>query len=200
MKEKGRTYTELKKAMTEESFNNYCKRIATQYATSDGRFSSTYFTKAENIKSSCFYKLLRDAVIKNLVDDKIVDKMEEKAVFNQKRHYSEAGISSLIHYSELRQKRIEYIISTFSEEQIKGITETYANNPEKTMEEIANTNKISITVLKNILKKAFVESIVDMDICMRIEKRSMQNARNQEQKEKAFKKMWIQRATEKSSK
>ena len=137
MSGKKRTYTELKKQMTVEQFELFCKKLATRYANSEKQFSCSYFVKTENITKSCFYRILGEAIIRNLVSEEIVRKMEEKSLFNQKQHVQKAGITTLKHYGELRIKRDEKIISQYTEEDIKKLAEYFAQNPEKTKEEIA---------------------------------------------------------------
>ena len=104
MSGKKRTYTELKKQMTVEQFELFCKKLATRYANSEKQFSCSYFVKTENITKSCFYRILGEAIIRNLVSEEIVRKMEEKSLFNQKQHVQKAGITTLKHYGELRIK------------------------------------------------------------------------------------------------
>lgn len=174
MSGKKRTYTELKKQMTVEQFELFCKKLATRYANSEKQFSCSYFVKTENITKSCFYRILGEAIIRNLVSEEIVRKMEEKSLFNQKQHVQKAGITTLKHYGELRIKRDEKIISQYTEEDIKKLAEDFAQNPEKTKEEIAKKYGITRTALQRLLNKAFVGNIVDDDICKAMEKRSLE--------------------------
>jgi len=76
-----RTKTDLEKTMTPEELDQFSIQVSTIYATSELRFSRSYFIKVYDITSDCFYWLLDRSVIRNLVPDKIVDKMRKKAMF-----------------------------------------------------------------------------------------------------------------------
>ena len=120
-KTKGRNFTQLKKAMSEEELRKFCKKIAEEYADSKGEYARSYFVKEYDISGSCFYKILETSIIKNWVSDETMLKMEEKAVENQKVHAETAGLSTRKHYSEMRQKRQEYIISFYTEKEIEDL-------------------------------------------------------------------------------
>lgn len=173
MEEKKRSFTKLKNSMRLIEFESYCRKIAVQYANSDGQYSSSYFMKAENISKDCFYKILDEAVIRNLVADEIVDKMETKAVLNQKRHALNAGETSQQHYAQLRKKRNEYIIFLYSDIEIKVLAEDFAELVNETKADFAKRNGISTAVLDTLLKKAFTENLIDDETCRKIEKRSL---------------------------
>lgn len=85
MSEKRRSFTQLKNSMTLKEFETFCRRIATQYAKFEEQYSASYFVKAENITKGCFYKILYEAIIRNLVSEELVNMMETKSICNQKK-------------------------------------------------------------------------------------------------------------------
>lgn len=170
---KKRSFKDLEKTMTKTQIDNFCKRISESYANSEAKFARTYYTEHENISTSCFYKLLERAVVLNLVSEKIVDKMEKKAELNQLSHAKGAGMTTREKYAMLRKDRNEFIIFSYSDEEIKKLGIDFANNPQTTKAEFAKKYDISIKVLDTLLNKAIVESIVDDETFAKIEERSL---------------------------
>lgn len=173
MEQKKRSFTKVKNSLNLKEFESFCRRIATQYAKSDGEYSGSYFMKAENITRDCFYKILDEAIIRNLVSDELLDKMEAKAIANQKSHAANAGETSRQHYATLRKKRNEYIICSYSDIEIKVLAGDFAESTNEIKADFAKRNGISTSILDTLLKKAFVENIADDDTCKKIEKRSI---------------------------
>ena len=193
-----RTYRQLKKSVSEDRFDAYCAKIATRYANSDGQFSSTYFSREENITTDCFYLLLRDAIIKNLVDDKTVDMMEYKAMSNQKRHCEKAGETSRVKYKKLREKRTQYIISQLSDNEISNITINYAYDERLTIDDLTQMYDLSESVIKNVIKKAFIEGMIEDEVCRMLEEKALNKASDQRYVKTFFKSLWEQRKKQES--
>ena len=198
MEQKKRSFSKLKRSMNLKDFESFCRRIATQYAKSDGQYSGSYFMKTENITRDCFYKILDEAIIRNLVSDELVDKMEAKAIVNQKNHAPNAGETSRNHYAILRKKRNEYIICSFSEIEIKVLAEDFAELVQQTKADFAKRNGISVSVLDALLKKAFVENIADDETCRKIEKRSLEKDASKRAKD-FFCQLWEVRKNKESA-
>ncbi len=196
-KTKGRNFTQLKKAMSEEELRKFCKKIAEEYADSKGEYARSYFVKEYDISGSCFYKILETSIIKNWVSDETMLKMEEKAVENQKVHAETAGLSTRKHYSEMRQKRQEYIISFYTEKEIEDLATDFANSPLNKKEFAKQKGITSIRGLDLLLKKAIVEAIVDDIVFNDIRQRSVDNAKGDKQRVKEF---FIQLAKERNDK
>lgn len=192
MSERKRSFTELKRTMTTEDFEDFCKRIATQYAKSEGQYSCSYFIKAENLTKTCFYKVIYEAIRKNLVSEETVDKMEIKSICNQKAHAVNAGETTRKHYAKLRKERNEYIISSYTKTEIKQIAEDFAKSTKEKKIDFAKRNGIAIPVLDTLLKKAFIENIASDKICEEIEKRSLSKDSSKRAKE-FFAYLWKER-------
>lgn len=192
MSEKGRNYSYLKKHMLPEEFKSFCTRIANQYGNSEQHFSYSYFCEKENIKKSCFYRIIEEAVVKNWVSEETVNKIEAKAFLNQKTHAQNAGESTLGRYARLRKKRNAYIISTYSNTEVEVIAKDFAENSEMSKKEFAQKYGISTVVLDALLKKAFIENIADDEICKAIEKRSLKKDSSKRAKN-FFEQLWKQR-------
>lgn len=198
MEQKRRSFSKLKHSMNLMEFESFCRKVATQYAKSDGQYSGSYFMKTENITRDCFYKILDEAVIRNLISEELVDKMESKSINNQKNHATNAGESSKQHYAMLRKKRNEYIICLYSDIEIKILAEDFAESIEESKKDFAKRYEISTPVLDVLLKKAFTENIADDMTCKKIEKRSL--AKNSSKKTKMFfEQLWQRRKNEGSA-
>ncbi len=198
MEKRRRNYTQLKNSMTLIEFEKFCKKIANQYAYSNSEYSSSYFCRNENITRACFYKILDDAVIKNLVEEETIQKMESKAILNQKNHAANAGTTTKSHYSTLRSKRNQYIISLYSDVEIKILAEDFAESVEETKAEFAKRYKVSNMVIDALLKKAFINVIIDDETCRKIQERSLHSKSNPKAEE-FFAQLWNARQENKKS-
>lgn len=186
MEKKGRSFTQIKKSMSAKEFKSFCIPIAEKYANSNEEFARSYFMKKYDISASCFYKILETTIIYNWVSDETVKKMETKALRNQKAHAAEAGLSTRKHYAEMRQKRQEYILSLYTEEEIENLAENFAYSP-LSKKEFSEAEGISVGILDKLLKKAIVELIVDDIIFNAIRQRSLENtSENQKKRRKIF--------------
>lgn len=198
MEQKKRSFTKLKNSKNLKEFEGFCRRIATQYAKSNGEYSGSFFMKTENISRDCFYKILDEAVIRNLVSDELVDKMEMKAIANQRNHAENAGESSKKHYAMLRKKRNEYIICLYSDIEIKVLAEDFAESTKETKEDFAKRYDISISVLDVLLKKAFTQNIADDNTCKKIQERSLAKDSSKRTQE-FFEQLWQRRRNKESA-
>lgn len=195
MGKNGRTFKEVKEKLTTTEFENFARKIAKQYANFEPHFSAFYFVRQEDITKDCFYKLLEEAIIRGLVSEEEVEKMEQKAIKNQKAHSSVLGKRTINHYRKLRKERDEHLISLFSEEMIKNLAEDFANHPETSKKEFAEKYEISTNVINILLKKAFAENIADDETCCKIEKRSVDKDSSENTK-KFFEQLWEKRKEE----
>ena len=186
---KRRNYSFLQKTMNEMELEDFCRKIATEYAKLPQRKAVTYFTEKYDITKSCFYRILNIAVKTNLVSREIIRSMEAKAIANQRSHASYAGRTSVEHYEKLRKERDEYIIKGYTDMDIKEIAEDFARSTNETKLEFANKYDIGIHILNILLKKAFVEGIADDETCMAIQNRSLAKSTS-DRNEKFFEHLW----------
>lgn len=186
MEKKRRSFTKIKQSMSYGEFKKFCIKITEMYANSKEEFARSYFMKEYAITANCFYKILETSVIYNWVSEDAVDKMEAKALANQKAHATAAGVSTRIHYAELRTKRQDYILSAYTEIEIEDIATRFAKSL-LNKKEFAKQEEITVKTLDLLLKKAIVEAIVDDIVFDEIRQRSIDNAApNQKEKAKAF--------------
>ena len=179
---KKRSFTKLKKSMTIDEFNRFCKKITKEYAESEAQFARTYFTEHYNISVDCYYKVLEYAVVTNLVEDIVVSKMMNKAIKNQTIHNESAGASSVLKYSRMYTQRCKYIAITFSKKEIEKIAIDFGDNPDISKGDLAAAYGISRKVLELLLVKAIEESIADDRTVNSIELRSISNAKQEDVK------------------
>jgi len=171
-----RSFTQLKKNMSYEEFNKFCKRLTEEYAKSDAQFARTYFCEHYNISTSCYYKVLEHAVVTNLVEDIVVSKMMNKAVANQNLHKSGAGGSSLAKYARMYDQRCKYIANTFPKGEVEKFAIDFADNPDISKGDLAAAYGIARKVAELILVRAVEENIADDRTVIAIEERSIKNA------------------------
>jgi len=175
--EKKRSFTKLKKSMSAQEFDNFCKKITEEYAKSEAQFARTYFTQHYNISESCFYKILEHAVVSNLVEDVIVTKMTNKAVQNQNAHKNGAGVTTIAKYAKMYAKRSKNIAMQMTDEEIKTIAIDFADNPDIAKIDLAASYGITTKVLGYSLERAIEENIVEDKVVDAMEQRSIKNTR-----------------------
>lgn len=173
---KKRSFTQLKKEKDVKELNSLCKKVVESYAKSSGEFSQTYYCDHYNISKSCFGRMRDYAVITELVSEDIAWKATQKGISNQQAHSSEAGRIAMQHYYDLLRKRVEYIIYSFSAEEIKEIAERFANESSLSKAELATKTDTSIKVIDNLLKRAIIENIISDEIFEKIKERSIKNS------------------------
>lgn len=167
-----RTFTQLKKAMTTEQLNNFCKTIAESYAQSYTCFSRKYYCEQYNITISCYEKVKDYAIVNNLVSDKIVNLMRDKAIANQQYHMSQAGASSWRKFDILMVER----------EENKRKTETrkcaieFAYNPNIPKRTLAAMHGMTIKDFEKMLVIAIEENEVEDAVVDLMEERSIKNS------------------------
>lgn len=172
-----RKFTQLKKIMTLEELNKFCKKVTEEYANSSPEFARSYFCKSYRITVSCFYKILEYAVVRNLVEDTIVTKMMKKAIANQNLHKNGAGASSVIKYARMYTERYKYIANTMPVEDVRKLAIDFGDNPDITKAEFASAYGVHQRVIGYWLNRAIIEKIADDRTVDAIERRSINNAK-----------------------
>jgi len=173
--EEKRSFTTIKKTMESDELEKFCKKIAEEYANSEPNFSRRYFCKQYRISESCYDKIKELAIVTDLVTDDIVEKMLAKSIANQNLHSNGAGISSIKKFAEMYKERHKHIALSYGEDDVREITEYFADNPNISKQDIAKERGIPTKVLEIILARAIEENIVDDSIVERIEERSLRN-------------------------
>lgn len=174
---KKRNFTQLKKTMTLEELNDFCKKITEEYVTFEPQYARSYFCERYQITESCFYKILEYAVVRNLVEDVIVAKMMEKAIANQNLHKNGAGASSVKKYARMYTERYKYIAETMPMEEVRNLARDFGDNPDITKVEFASAYGVHQRVIGYCLNRAIIEKIADDRIVDAIERRSINNAK-----------------------
>lgn len=188
----GRSFTEYKKELGIEEFARMCKKIAKEYANSDLQYSTSYFSEKYSITRASFKKIIREAIITNLVSMEEIQKIQRKSIENQQNHAKTSGNKTRQYYAQLKEEREKYILEKYPEEKIKILAEDFANNPDMNLERFAKKYDMEIMTFCKLLKKAFVNKIVDDEICKKIEKRSKAKDRSKKT-ENFFIKLWKER-------
>ena len=174
------SFTELKNKKG-EALESYLKKIAEDYANSATEFSSSYYTERESVTTACFYRIIDEAVVRNLVNEKTVCKMETKAMANQKNHCQKAGGRTAIHYSDLRRKREEYILSKYSEVRKMEIMQYMWSHIDDDLNIIKEKFNINFFELRTILKYLFTNPKVDINIPLKLELRAYRRTTDEEE-------------------
>lgn len=177
-----RSFKVLKESMTAEEFKCFCKKIALEYANTRNEYARSYFKEQYKISVGCFYSILETAVINNWVSEEDVNRMEAKALANQKAHAEEAGISTRVHYANLRKKRNEYLLCKYSDEEMEKIAVEFATNTEMSKKQFADKLGLPTIVVDLLLKKVIVEAIVDDKTFIMIKERSIVNTPDEKKK------------------
>lgn len=174
---KKRSFTILKKSMSYDEFNKFCKKLTEEYAGSEAQFARTYFTEHYNISADCYYKVLEHAVVTNLVEDVVVVRMMNKALNNQVANNASAGATTRAKYARMYSKRYEFIVHSFSENEIKRFATDFGDNPDISKDDFAATYGVNRKVIELLLVRAIEENIADNRAVDAIELRSINNAK-----------------------
>lgn len=177
--EKKRSFTQLKKSMTIDKFNKFCKKITEEYAKSEPHFARTYFTEHYNISTNCYYKLLEHAVVTNLVEDVVVSKMMNKAIKNQTAHNESAGATSVAKYARMYDQRCKYIANAFTDKEVIKVATDFGDNPDISKSDLASSYGVTRKVFELVLVRAIEENIADDRTIEAMEYRSIKNAKPQ---------------------
>jgi len=148
------------------------KKIATEYAKTPLDITHTYFEERYDISGSTFYGILKNAVIKGIVEDDIVEKMAYKAQENSREKAGDAGAFRSNHFYDYLKKRRRIFELTLSEK--IEITIKYSkSNLDK--HEFAKRNALTVKLLQKTLLSALTENMVDDATFETIRKKALKN-------------------------
>ena len=165
------TFTQLKKNMDMdmEQVNSFCKKVAEEYANSSSQFSRSYFCKYYNLTQSCYYKVLKQAVEEDLINDAAVQRMINKSIGNQKMHAKDAGSSTMVKYANMKAKR--HVV------QARKYATEFAYNPDISKMDLAASHGVTLKHFDELLVIAVERNIVDDNVVDAMEMRSIMNAK-----------------------
>lgn len=169
-----RTSKHLRKTRPLSEVYRLSKELATEYANTTPERARSILTEKYNLTTNAYYTLLEMAITHHLVSNKMVQKIREKIVANQKSHKN-SGISSINKYNRLEESRKNY--SAFSKVDIRYIATYFANHPETSKESIASIFCFTSTqVLDQVLLRACKELIISDKVFEAIKKRGLESA------------------------
>lgn len=164
----------LRRTLTVSEFFSFARNLANDYANSGASTARTALSDKYDITESTFYTLLSMAITHHLVSDKLAQNILEKTLANQSAHGNN-GYSSKIKHQELLEKRNNY--SAFQKKDIAHIARYYANHPELSKAEVAQSFGFTSTKpLDQILKKACVELIISDTVFKALRTRAVEKA------------------------
>ena len=171
---KKRTLREIKG--NPEEFSKLSKKVTEEYASSELRFTVTYFSEKYNVNKNCINKMIEYAIEENLVEDKIVTKAKAKAIKNQQLHCESAGSSTEAKYARLYTNRCKKIAEKMPEKNVEEIAKFFAENKDIPKNEVAVAFELSPRTLDFLLSRAIEKNIIDDDTVDLIEKRTIQKS------------------------
>lgn len=175
-------FKDLQRTLSTRELSDLAYGIATDYANPEnGHLSKKTLAEDNEMTEKLLGEVLDYAVIESIVSEAVVDQMEKRAKFNQKRHSPDGKTATVEkHYAELRKKRVERQVFGFSDDKIRRLAERFANEPGKSKEEFAIMYGISKKTIDILLKKAITESICDDETFLKIEERSIKKNKSPE--------------------
>lgn len=170
-------FKDLERTMSVRALNDLAIEMAERYVHFDreiGRITKAYLAKENDMTVGLVSQLQDYAVVNGLVSEATVDQMEKCALANQKMHAPGGNkFSATEHYAELRRKRVEQEVFSFSERKINQLAQTFAEAPDMSKEDLAINYGIAKKTVDILLKKAITENICDDATFEKIEKRSI---------------------------
>ena len=170
-------FKDLERTMSVRELNDLATEIAEAYADREvAGIMKTDLAKDNDMTVKLISELLDYAVVHSLVSEATVNRMERRALANQKRHSPDGEtFSAKAHYSELRKKRVEQEVFSFSESRILELAVNFADETDKSEEEFAIRYGVAKKTVDILLKKAITENICNDETFRRIEERSIRN-------------------------
>lgn len=130
------------------------KKIATDYANLDLKYSHTFFEREYEISEAVFYSIIRKAIVESIVDEQTVKRISKKAAQNSQDKVGEkAGMRTKKHQEYLALKRKVF---KFPKKEARAIAYSYSES-ELTKQEFCKKNEITT----KLFDQALVESIVN---------------------------------------
>ena len=168
-------FKDLERMLSVRELNDLATDIAEAYADKESAaITKSDLARENDMTVKLVSELLDYAVIHSLVSEAVVNQMEKRAVLNQRRHSPDGqSFSAKAHYSELRKKRVEQEVFSFSESRILELAVSFADETDKSKEDFAIRYGVAKKTVDIILKKAITESICSDEIFKKIEERSI---------------------------
>ncbi len=168
-------FKDLERMLSVRELNDLATEIAEAYADKESAaITKSDLARENDMTVKLVSELLDYAVIHSLVSEAVVNQMEKRAVLNQRRHSPDGqSFSAKAHYSELRKKRVEQEVFSFSESRILELAVSFADETDKSKEDFAIRYGVAKKTVDIILKKAITESICSDEIFKKIEERSI---------------------------
>ena len=167
-----RNFTNLKKNMSIEQLDKFCKNLSEEYARTPYCVSRSHFCNTYNITTSCYERVKEYAIVNCLVSDLTVEQMRDKAVANQQFHSQYAGTSTWEKFERLIEERNENMIKNIA----KRYATEFAYNPDISKEDLAVSHGMTLNSYEKCLVMAIEENIADDKTVDAMEERSYKNA------------------------
>ena len=120
-------FKDLERTMSVRGLNDLAIEMAELYANS-AAITKADLAQENDMTVKLVSELLDYAVVHSLVSEATVGLMERRALSNQKRHSPDGEtFSAKAHYSELRKKRVEQVVFSFSESRINELAVSFAD-------------------------------------------------------------------------
>lgn len=175
-----RTYTQLQKEKSFEELKEFEIAVLERYATSDYVVSQKDVARDNNITPSCFKRIKEDAIIHAYISREMFEAIRNKAINKSEMRIQQSGGKCVLYYERLIKQREEFLVTAISKVKIKSIAEDVANNPSKPITYFKRKYDLeSDHLVRLILKIAILEVIVNDEIVDLIEKRSIENSKQE---------------------
>ena len=167
--------------MAQRTAKNFSRKeifeVAKDYAETDPIVSAEYFCQKYDISPNTFYTVLDKAVIDNIVDNEVFEKMKAKAAYNSGvKAGPEGSMRSFRHYRELFYKRAFF---NFSQNEAIKLAEEYSES-EEYMEEFANHHYMTTQIFTRTIEDTIVNRWITEGTLVKIFMKSLR--RNHEPK------------------
>lgn len=150
-----RSFTEVKNSFQDgKAFDEFCGRLAEEYANTGYEFARSYFCNKEQISPSCYYQCLYRAITNNLVIDSTVQRMELKATENETRHAGFFTKRTQRKYYALKKERVDFLLQ-YSNKEIKQMIHFYATT-DVTMQEFEYIYAVSHVLREKLFYRGLI--------------------------------------------
>lgn len=173
MKEKMRTFKKLCDEKNLQELNDFAKSVTEAYALSSLECSQRVLAADNNLTIRGLRDLIDYAIVSNLVDRSMAQKVLEKRIHNQQKKVKNAGGSSVLHYKKIINLREKNLAEWYPICIIGKIAKDFAeiDEPIKYFTEKYKIESDSLT--RKLLERAIAENIASDKEMEAIFKRSL---------------------------
>ena len=167
-----RSFKFLKETMSEHQLASFCRLIVMEFLRITNGHPRTFIGMTYWISDECYYDCLKYAITHWLVTEAEVDRMEERAIYNQRKHAETNASNTKKNYLQLRKERMLFekeCEEGMSDEKKISLAKKYVEKVKLSTFELALREGIPYPVVSRSIETAIVKNLVNDKLLAKIE-------------------------------